>query len=63
MKNTNTFQPKIGNEETAALPAIEYPGEIRVIEQEEEISDACAYLAAHPSSDSTPKRVPRSVRA
>ncbi len=48
MKNTNTFQPKIGNEETAALPAIEYPGEIRVIEQEEEISEACAYLAAHP---------------
>ena len=48
MKKTNTFQPKIGNEETAALPAIEYQGEIRVIEREEEISEACAYLASHP---------------
>ena len=34
MTTTNNFTDKISNEETAALPAIEFKGEIRIIEDE-----------------------------
>ena len=44
MTTTNNFTDKISNEETAALPAIEYKGEIRIIEHERDIVPACKFL-------------------
>ena len=41
MTTTNNFTDKISNEETAALPAIEFKGEIRIIEHERDIVPAC----------------------
>lgn len=38
---------KIDNEQTAQLPAIEFRGEIRIIDREEQIEEACRDLAAH----------------
>lgn len=43
------FIPKIDNEQTAALPALEFRGEIRIIDREEQIEEACRYLSAHPA--------------
>lgn len=43
------FIPKIDNEQTAALPALEFRGEIRIIDREEQIEEACRYLNAHPA--------------
>ena len=40
MTTTNNFTDKISNEETAALPAIEFKGEIRIIEHERELVTA-----------------------
>lgn len=40
------FIAKIDNEQTASLPAIEFRGEIRIIDREEQIDEACRYLAA-----------------
>ncbi len=37
MTTTNNFTDKISNEEAAALPAIEFKGEIRIIEHERDI--------------------------
>lgn len=48
MKSNRIFQAKIGNDETAALPAIEFKGEIRVIEEERDIEAACRYLDGQP---------------
>ncbi len=49
---TNTahrpFEPKIDNEQTAKLPAIEFRGEIRIIDREEQVEEACRYLASQP---------------
>ena len=42
------FTDKISNELTAQLPAIEFPGEIRVIEHARQIAAACKYLAQQP---------------
>ncbi|MBR5464197.1 MAG: 3'-5' exonuclease domain-containing protein 2 [Alistipes sp.] len=42
------FIAKIDNEQTAQLPAIEFRGEIRIIDREEQIEEACRYLAAQP---------------
>ncbi len=42
------FIAKLSNEETAQLPAIEFAGEIRIIDREEQIEEACRYLAAQP---------------
>lgn len=42
------FTDKISNELTAQLPAIEFPGEIRVIEHERQVAAACKYLAQQP---------------
>ena len=44
MTTTNNFTDKISNEETAALTAIEFKGEIRIIEHERDIVPACKFL-------------------
>ncbi|HIY68776.1 MAG TPA: 3'-5' exonuclease domain-containing protein 2 [Candidatus Alistipes intestinigallinarum] len=48
MTTVNNFTDKISNEETAQLPAIEFGGTIRIIEQERDIAAACKELAAEP---------------
>ena len=48
MSTENTFIDKISNEQTALLPAIEFRGEIRIIEHERDIDDACRYLSEQP---------------
>lgn len=42
------FRDKISNEETAALPAIEFKGEIRIIEHDRDVDDACKFLMQQP---------------
>ena len=44
----NRFAHKISNEQTAQLPAIEFRGDIRIVDRECDIDDACRYLAAQP---------------
>ena len=44
MTTVNNFIDKISNEETAALPALEFKGEIRIIEHERDIVPACKFL-------------------
>ncbi len=44
----NRFSDKITNEQTAQLPAVEFRGDIRVVERERDIADACRHLAAQP---------------
>ena len=48
MSTTNTFTDKISNELTAGLPAIEFRGEIRIVDHERDIAAACKDLARHP---------------
>lgn len=48
MTTVNNFTDKISNEEAAQLPAIEFGGEIRIIDQERDIVEACKVLAAEP---------------
>lgn len=48
MTTVNNFTDKISNEEAAQLPAIEFGGEIRIIDQEHDIDEACRVLAAEP---------------
>ena len=48
MSTENTYIDKISNEQTALLPAIEFRGEIRIIEHERDIDDACRYLSEQP---------------
>ncbi len=48
MSTENHFIPKIGNEQTADLPAIEFPGTIRVIDREEDVEAACNDLKQYP---------------
>ncbi|WP_418982864.1 3'-5' exonuclease [Alistipes sp.] len=48
MSTENRFTDKISNEATALLPAVEFRGEIRVIECERDIAAACKYLGAQP---------------
>lgn len=43
------FIAKIDNEQTAQLPAIEFRGDIRIIDSEEQIEEACRYLASQPA--------------
>ena len=45
MTTINNFIDKISNEQTALLPAIEFRGEIRIVEQERDIAAACKLLA------------------
>jgi ribonuclease D len=48
MAKQHPFVAKIDNNETAQLPAIEFKGEICIIDREEQIEEACRYLAAQP---------------
>ncbi len=48
MSTENHFSNIISNEQTALLPAIEFHGQIRIIDDEREIDEACKYLAAQP---------------
>ena len=45
MTTVNNFIDKISNEQTALLPAIEFRGEIRIVDQERDIAAACKHLA------------------
>ena len=45
---TDRFLHKISNEETARLPAVEFRGDIRIVEHERDITAACEELAAQP---------------
>ena len=44
MNKPITFQNSISNEEAALLPAIEFRGEIRIIDNERDIAPACKFL-------------------
>ena len=48
MTTVNNFIDKISNEQTALLPAVEFRGEIRIIEHERDIVAACKQLAECP---------------
>ena len=48
MTTVNNFTDKISNEEAAALPAIEFGGEIRIVDHERDIAAACKALASEP---------------
>ena len=48
MSTEHPFIPKISNEQTALLPAIEFRGDIRIVEHERDIAAACEELAAQP---------------
>ena len=48
MSTENRFIDKISNDQTALLPAIEFRGEIRIVEDERDIAAACKYLAEQP---------------
>lgn len=50
MSNTahRPFEAKIDNEQTSKLSAIEFRGEIRIIDREEQVEEACRYLASQP---------------
>ena len=44
MTTVNNFIDKISNEQTALLPAIEFRGEIRLVEHERDIAEALELL-------------------
>lgn len=48
MNKRNKFTAKISNDETAALPTIEFRGEIRIVDNERDIDAACKYLMQQP---------------
>ena len=48
MTTVNNFIDKISNEQTALLPAVEFWGEIRIVEHERDIAAACKTLAEQP---------------
>ncbi len=48
MSTENNFTDKISNEQTALLPAIEFHGDIRIVEHERQIAAACKYLMEQP---------------
>ena len=48
MTTVNNFIDKISNEQTALLPAVEFRGEIRIVEHERDIGAACKTLAEQP---------------
>ena len=48
MTTVNNFIDKISNEQTALLPAVEFRGEIRIVEHECDIAAACKTLAEQP---------------
>ena len=48
MTTVNNFIDKISNEQTVLLPAVEFRGEIRIVEHERDIAAACKTLAEPP---------------
>ncbi len=48
MTTVNNFIDKISNEQTALLPAVEFRGEIRIVEHERDIAASCKTLAEQP---------------
>ena len=48
MRTETRFIDNKSNEHTALLPAIEFRGEIRIVEDERDIAAACKYLAEQP---------------
>ena len=48
MTTINNVIDKISNEQTALLPAVEFRGEIRIVEHERDIAAACKTLAEQP---------------
>ena len=48
MTTVNNFIDKISHEQTALLPAVEFRGEIRIVEHERDIAAACKTLAEQP---------------
>ena len=48
MTTVNNFIDKISNEQTALLPAVEFRGEIRIVEHERDSAAACKTLAEQP---------------
>lgn len=48
MFTKNTFTDKISNEATAALPAVEFRGEIRIVENGNDLAAACDDLLRQP---------------
>lgn len=48
MSTENHFSDKISNEQTALLPAIEFRGDIRIVDHERQIAAACKYLMEQP---------------
>lgn len=48
MKQRNRFLSTISNEATAALPAIEFHGEIRIVDDDRDVDAACQYLMQQP---------------
>lgn len=48
MTTVNNFIDIISNEQTALLPAVEFRGEIRIVEHERDIAAACKTLAEQP---------------
>ncbi|MEG0807790.1 MAG: 3'-5' exonuclease [Alistipes sp.] len=46
MSAENQFINKISNEQTALLPVIEFTGNIRIVDNEDEVEEACRSLAA-----------------
>ena len=48
MTTVNNFIDKISNEQTALLPAVEFRGEIRIVEHERDIAAACKTHAEQP---------------
>lgn len=41
------FAPSITNEQTAELPAIRFEGEVRIVDTEQKLVEACEYLSQH----------------
>lgn len=48
MTQKNRFAPTISNDDTAALPAIEFHGEIRIVDNDRDVDAACRYLMQQP---------------
>ncbi|MEG1405334.1 MAG: 3'-5' exonuclease [Alistipes sp.] len=48
MNTKKIFIDKISNEETAALPAIEFKGPIRIIDEDRDVAEACKFLMQQP---------------
>ena len=58
MTTVNNFIDKISNEQTALLPAVEFRGEIRIVEHERDIAAACKTLAEQPVIGFAPETRP-----